>query len=97
MKFRISAEAREEIRHAAEYLTAEAPAQVALFFDDIARARALIVEHPNAHPRAARGCHRILLARHPYQLVYRVEGDVIHIYAVAHLSRRPRYWGGRVK
>ena len=28
----------------------------------------------------------------PYQLIYRVEGDVLVIVAVAHTSQRPGYW-----
>ena len=31
----------------------------------------------------------------PYSLVYRLQGNVIRIIAVAHHSRRPGYWVGR--
>lgn len=96
MRIRIEAEASEEIRLVAVYLDVVAPAQVEVFLDEIARARALMVQHPDAHPKAGRGCRRILLASHPYQIVYRVEGDEIVVYAVAHLKRRPRYWRKRV-
>ena len=39
---------------------------------------------------------RIILKTFPYQLVYRVEGDEVRIYAVAHLKRRPGYWTTRL-
>ncbi len=36
------------------------------------------------------------LKRFPYTLVYRVEGDLITVIAVAHQSREPRYWVDRL-
>ena len=39
---------------------------------------------------------RLLVKRFPYQLIYRVEGDEIVIYAVAHQKRRPGYWRKRI-
>ena len=32
----------------------------------------------------------------PYALIYRVSGQTITIFAVAHASRKPGYWRGRV-
>lgn len=32
------------------------------------------------------------MARFPYQLIYRVSADEVHILAVAHYRRRPDYW-----
>ena len=96
MSFRISDEAREEIRAAAYDHAAEAPSRVSAFYDHITPARALIIEHPNAHPEARRGCRRIRLSRHPCRLVCRVDGDEIRNCAVAHLMRRPRHRRGRV-
>jgi plasmid stabilization system protein ParE len=39
---------------------------------------------------------RVLLSNFPYQFIYRIEGDEIRVYAVAHLKRKPRYWMGRL-
>ena len=55
-----------------------------------------IVELPNAWPPVGKGLRRCLLTRFPYQIVYRVEGDIIRVYAVAHVKRRPGYWRKRV-
>jgi plasmid stabilization system protein ParE len=38
---------------------------------------------------------RTLVARFPYQLVYRIRPAEIVIVAVAHLKRRPEYWKHR--
>ena len=40
---------------------------------------------------------RLLVKRFPYQLIYRVEGDEIVIYAVAHQARRPGYCWKRLR
>jgi toxin ParE1/3/4 len=39
---------------------------------------------------------RIILARFPYSLIYRVETDRIWVVAVAHHRRRPGYWRERI-
>ena len=42
------------------------------------------------------GLHRfILLKRYPYRLVYRWDGDTVHVIAVVHTRRRSGYWSGR--
>lgn len=96
MKVRVEDAALQEIQDAVGYLQMVAPQSGEDFLNELATARKLVIEHPNAHPKAGLGCRRILLSNHPYQLVYRAEGDTIVIYAVAHLARRPRYWKGRI-
>ncbi len=58
-----------------------------------------IREHPQAWPpvQGVTGCRRCILGRFPFQIVYRVEGQSIRIYAFAHLSRRPGYWRERTR
>ncbi len=38
---------------------------------------------------------RILVARFPYHVVYRLEDDEIVILAIAHMKRRPGFWKHR--
>jgi plasmid stabilization system protein ParE len=38
---------------------------------------------------------KLRLGKFPYSLVYRVQGEVITVIAVAHQSRKPGYWRGR--
>lgn len=38
---------------------------------------------------------RALLSRFPFGVAYEPIGEVIRIYAVAHLSRKPGYWADR--
>ena len=40
---------------------------------------------------------RAPLGRFPYHLAYLVVVDAVHVVAVAHDRRRPRYWSGRIE
>jgi plasmid stabilization system protein ParE len=42
-----------------------------------------------------RNIRRVLVARFPYQVVYRVRPDAVVIVAIAHAKRRPGYWMDR--
>ena len=88
-------EAEAEIAEAVEFHQTRSAELSQRFLIDLEAAVAKIIEFPNAHPPLRGGFRRILLARFPYQIVYRVEGETIRIYAVAHLKRRPGYWRKR--
>lgn len=40
---------------------------------------------------------RVPLRRFPYALIFRHDGNVLRVVAVAHRRRRPRYWKPRVQ
>jgi hypothetical protein len=51
--------------------------------------------------RRARGAEHFLeeverALKFPYNVVYRVSGDLVRIYAIAHAKRRPGYWKSRL-
>jgi len=39
---------------------------------------------------------RVLVRRFPFSIMYRLEGDEIVIYALAHHAREPGYWEPRL-
>jgi plasmid stabilization system protein ParE len=86
--------AEQELTDAAVYLaessgsieTGERLLQEAMFTER------RIAERPHAWPPVGKGLRRSLLSTFPYQIIYRVEAEVIRIYAVAHVKRRPGYW-----
>lgn len=45
----------------------------------------------------ARGAKRLILRRFPYDLVVQELSDEVLVVAVAHQSRRPGYWRGRMR
>lgn len=55
----------------------------------------VLLRHPTLGTAAgARAC-KLPMSRFPYTLVYRIEGDFIHVIALMHQSRAPDYWRGR--
>lgn len=62
---------------------------------EAAVARALAF--PLSGSPAVAGTRRILLYGFPFALFYLYDGNSIVVLAVAHTSRKPNYWGSRVK
>ncbi len=96
MKLRFLAAARRELNEAALWLELQEPGLGERFLLEVAQARRLILEYPQAwHPMGAslRRCH---LKRFRFGLIYRINGDVIEIVAVAHDRQQPEYWRNRI-
>ena len=66
------------------------------FFAEIERAIELVLEAPDRWPLYLHGTSRYVLYKFPYSVVYRVSGDLVRIYAIAHAKRRPGYWKSRL-
>lgn len=92
-------EAEEELTEAAEFSAHRAlsPSAADALLQDARAAEALILEFPHASPPLRGGFRRCLLRKHDYQLIYRVEGDLVRVYAFAHQKRRPGYWRKRIE
>lgn len=96
MKLRFAAAARRELNEAAIWLELQETGLGERFLVEVAQARQLILEHPNAwHPMGTtlRRCH---LKRFRYGLVYRIKSDDIELIAVAHDRQQPEYWRKRI-
>jgi toxin ParE1/3/4 len=89
-------EARTEFDDVLAYYNERDQAVAAGFVSDYQKLETQLLQFPDAGARVARGSRRLIFSKFPYQLVYRVEGDEIVIYAVAHQKRRPGYWRRRV-
>lgn len=59
------------------------------------RSGSTLIRHPTLGTPAAKGARKLPMGRYPYTLVYRIEGEVIHVVALMHQSRTPDYWRGR--
>lgn len=89
-------EAIEDGRLASEWYAAQG-GEVADRFEAAVRAAiGRVVKGPASHPEVAPGVRRILVKTFPFQVVYRVQTDVIQVVAIAHTKRRPRYWSERI-
>ena len=55
-----------------------------------------IAESPARWPLADSGTRKYLLGTFPFALIYRELSSCVQIIAVAHTSRRPGFWTGRL-
>ncbi len=55
----------------------------------------LLLREPELGATLAGQARKFPLRQFPYTLVYRVQGEVITVIAVAHQSREPGYWANR--
>jgi toxin ParE1/3/4 len=78
------------------YLELQAEGLGRRFFSEVLRAENLIAQFPESAPEIAAGIRKRVLRKFPYSLIYTVESEELLILAVAHHSRRPRYWVSRV-
>ncbi len=70
--------------------------QTAKEFDsDFDRVLQSIAEDPARFPRCDERHHFYLMRRFPYQLIFREATDHWVVIAVAHTSRKPRFWASR--
>ncbi len=66
------------------------------FNSSVDAALELIRSHPELGRRGLLGTFSVRTRRFPYHIVYELQPDRIWIVAVAHLSRKPGYWTGRL-
>lgn len=64
---------------------------------EVERTATVLIELPSLGEKLDSIHRRIPLRRFPYALVFRRDGDVIRVVAVAHRRRRPQYWKPRVQ
>ena len=96
MRVKFLTPARHDLLRAVQYLEEVAPAMAARFLDEVDEAKDLIAEFPRLGASATRGTRRVQLHSFPYSLVYRIDDEVIFVFAVRHHSRDPEYWESRL-
>ena len=89
--------ARQDLVDAAQwYLEDGGPAVAEQLGSAVERAVQLLAQMPQIGTAYNSGPLRTWPPkRYPYTVVYRVQGDVLTVMAVAHQSREPGYWVGR--
>ena len=87
MRVVFAPQAREEILEATEYYRDRSSQAVEKFSGDIAGTIDLLLQFPGVGSPVSRNARRLLLKNFPYQFIYRVEGDDVRVFAVAHLKR----------
>jgi plasmid stabilization system protein ParE len=67
------------------------------FLQELSQGFRRIREHPFSYSIHFDEYRRYLMDRFPYSVVYRIENQLLLVFAVAHLRRRPGYWRDRAQ
>jgi len=84
-----------EAKKAYRWYLARSPQAAMRFMAELDATVAKIVVDPARYPQYLAGTQNGRLRRFPYSVVFRTQGQVITIIAVAHGKRRPGYWKSR--
>jgi len=87
--------AAEELTAAAQTYEEQAAGLGADLNSEVRRLTNLLCSSPRIGERLDSTHRRFPLQRFPFGLVFRVDGEILRIIAVAHRHRRPGYWRKR--
>jgi plasmid stabilization system protein ParE len=87
--------ADEELSAAAVFYEARETDLGKKFLEELSQVFQRIAEHPLSWSILFDDYRRCLMDRFPYGVVYRIEGQRILVFAIAHVRRRPGYWKDR--
>lgn len=101
MKVKVSTEATEELIEAAAWYELKVSGLGEQLIDAFEQATARLAEPnppliPVTGEAASLGAKRLILQRFPFSLVTIADSQTITIVALAHHSRKPSYWHGRI-
>jgi plasmid stabilization system protein ParE len=92
---RIHPDAEDDAQSAHAWYVERSSAAAAQFLTNLDIAIGRIRGSPERWPRVFGGYRRFILAKFPFSVVYRTQGNRIEVIAIAHHRRRPRYWTER--
>lgn len=95
-RYRLLSEAKDELEAAVTFYESEHSGLGQDFAIEVRRLIRMIVESRYAGLEVRPEIRRRILRRFPYSILYTMENEDILVLAIAHQSRRPRYWHGRV-
>ena len=88
--------AQDELQEEIGYIELRVAGLGRRFYNEVRKAEDRITKFPESAPAVAPGIRKHPLRKFPFSLLYSIEMGGLLILAVAHHSRRPRYWLGRV-
>lgn len=97
MKYRFHPDALEEYLEAIRFYADESAGLGEAFVDEVEKSIAQILSYPQIWPCLSESIRRCLLKRFPFGIYYTIEGHLITIYAIIHLSRHPDHWKHRIE
>jgi plasmid stabilization system protein ParE len=88
--------AEAELYDALGFLELRAKGLGRRLLSEVRRTASRIGEHPLIGAEIRAGVHRVPLRSFRYALIYSIGEEGVLILALAHGSRRPDYWNGRI-
>jgi plasmid stabilization system protein ParE len=88
--------AEQELAEAIDFYDKESRELGDRFIVDFDTVIERLCHYPESAPRVSKWLRIARLSGFPYNIIYRINPDHILVTAVAHQSRRPRYWRGRI-
>ena len=97
MKVEFFPAADQELTEATEHYEGQLQGLGSDFLLEVERLCAVLIELPSLGEKLDPTHRRIPLRRFPYALIFRRDGEIIRVVAVAHRRRKPGYWSPRVQ
>src|ERR1700689_692914 len=85
-----------DVKSAVAWYKKRSPKAASDFVEELSQAAETILAMPDRWPPGKNNTRRFLLWRFPFSVIYSQQESVVTIWAVAHGSRRPDYWQGRL-
>ena len=85
-----------DAKSAVAWYKKRSPKAASDFIEELRQAGETILAMPDCWPLGKNNTRRFLLWRFPFSVVYSQQSSLVTIWAVAHGSRRPEYWQGRL-
>jgi len=67
------------------------------FLEELERVAAVLTGLPSLGEQLDPIHRRVPLQRFPYAIIFRRDGQILHVVAIAHRRRKPHYWTPRVQ
>ena len=97
MNLKYHSEASREIDEAFQWYEAQQSGLGLNFVTEAESSVLRLLSFPKLNPEISKGIRRAIMPVFPYGVIYSINGDLIEIYAVAHLHRKPFYWKKRTR
>ena len=97
MKLKYHPEASMEIDEAFHWYETQQSGLGLNFVNEAESSALRLLSFPNMNPEIGKRIRRAIMPVFPYGIIYSINADLIEIYAIAHLHRKPFYWKKRIK
>jgi toxin ParE1/3/4 len=96
MRLRLRSVAETDVAEAIRWYAEQKPDLASRFYEALSSTLRNIEHNPHLYPVVDGKTRRALFPKpFPYMVLYRIEGDMISVYAVLHQARDPAHWKRR--